>query len=101
VDAISGGRDDLVTTMGHLAAYAVLGFLMGVALSGWRVRIRALLAGLALAAALGGVVEILQAPLSYRDAQISDFVVDVAGAVAGSAAFSVAALAAQSRSHRG
>jgi VanZ family protein len=101
VHAISGGRDELLTTTGHLAAYAMLGFLLGVALGGWRVRVRALLAGLALAAALGGLVEVLQAPLPYRDAQLSDFIVDVAGAVAGLAAFSVAALAARSPSHRG
>ena len=37
VEAVSGGHDDLATTAGHFAAYALLGFLLGVALGGWRV----------------------------------------------------------------
>ena len=46
--------------------------------------------GLALAAALGGAIELVQGPLSYRDAQVADFLVDVAGAAAGLAVFSAA-----------
>ena len=69
VEAVSGGRDDAVTTVGHFAAYVLLGFLVGVALMGWEVRARGLLMGLALAAALGGLVELVQAPLPYRGAQ--------------------------------
>ncbi len=38
VEAISRGRDDAVTTAGHFAAYVLLGFLVGVALTGWEVR---------------------------------------------------------------
>ena len=32
VDAVSDGHDDLATTAGHFAAYALLGFLLGAAL---------------------------------------------------------------------
>ena len=101
VEAVSGGRDDAVTTAGHFAAYVLLGFLVGVALMGWEVRARGLLLGLALAAALGGLVELVQAPLPYRDAQALDFWVDVAGAAVGLALFSVAASAGRSRWRRG
>ena len=101
VHAVSWGRDDLVTTAGHFAAYALLGFLLGAALGGWEVRAPTLLLGLALAAALGGAIEIMQGPLPYRDAQVSDFVVDLAGAAAGLAVFSSVAWAWRSRSHRG
>ena len=101
VEAVSGGRDDLSTTAGHFAAYVLLGLLLGVALSGWEPRVPALVLGLILAAALGGAIELVQGPLPYRDAQLSDFVVDVVGAAAGLAAFSAAALARRSRWRRG
>jgi VanZ family protein len=101
VRAISGGHDDLVTTAGHFAAYVLLGFLLGVALCGWEPRGSALVLGLVLAAVLGGAIELVQAPLSYRGAQLSDFVVDVAGAAAGLAAFSAVALVRRPRSRRG
>jgi VanZ family protein len=101
VEAVSGGRDDAVTTVGHFAAYALLGFLIGVAVGGWRVRAGTLLVALALAAALGGLIELVQGPLDYRDAQLSDLVVDVAGAALGLAAFSGVASAVRPRSRRG
>ena len=101
VRAVSRGRDGLVTTAGHFAAYALLGFLLGVALGGWEVRARTLLWGLALAAALGGAIEMVQSALPYRDAQLLDFAVDLAGAAVGLAVFSAVVLAARSRSHRG
>ena len=71
VHAISDGHDTLATTVAHFVAYAVLGFLLGVALGGWRVDARRLALGLALAAALGGAIELVQGPLSYRDAQVA------------------------------
>ncbi len=101
VEAISGGRDDAFTTAGHFAAYVLLGFLIGVALTGWEVRAGGLLVGLALAAALGGLVELVQAPLPYRDAQVLDFIVDVAGAAVGLALFSAVASVGRSRWRRG
>jgi VanZ family protein len=101
VEAVSQGRDDAFTTAGHFAAYVLLGFLVGVALTGWEVRAGGLLLGLALAAALGGLIELVQGPLSYRDAQVLDFVVDVAGAAVGLALFSAVASVGRSRWHRG
>ena len=101
VHAFSGGHDTLTTTIAHFVAYALLGFLLGVALGGWRVDLRRLVLGLALAAALGGAIELIQGPLSYRDAQLVDFVVDVAGATAGLVVFSAAASVARRLSRRG
>ena len=37
VNAVSAGHDTLTTTAGHFVAYALLGFLLGLALGGWRV----------------------------------------------------------------
>jgi VanZ family protein len=101
VHAISDGHDTLTTTIAHFVTYSLLGFLLGVALCGWRVDLRRLVLGLALASALGGAVELIQGPLSYRDAQSADFVVDVAGAAAGLVVFSAAAWVARRRSRRG
>lgn len=101
VHAISGGRDELATTVAHFLAYAVLGFLLGVALGGWRVDARHLALGLALAAALGGAIELVQGPLSYRDAQVADFLVDVAGAAAGLVVFSAVTSVTRRRSRPG
>lgn len=101
IEAASRGRDDAVTTVGHFAAYLLLGFLVGVALTGWEVRAGKLLLGLALTAALGGLVELVQAPLPYRGAEMLDFIVDVAGAAAGLALFSAVATVGRSRWRRG
>jgi VanZ family protein len=98
VHAISDGHDTLTTTVAHFIAYAVLGFLLGVALGGWRVDPGRLAIGLALAAALGGAIELVQGPLSYRDAQVVDFLVDAAGAAVGLVVFSVAAWVTRPRS---
>lgn len=101
VHAVAEGRDDLLTTAGHFAAYALLGFLLVVALGGWEARARDLAVVLGLAAGLGGVIELVQGPLPYRDMQLLDFLVDVAGAAVGLAAFSAAAWARRRRSRRG
>jgi VanZ family protein len=100
VAALSDGHDAAVTTAAHFVVYALLGFLLGVALAGWRPGVREVLVGLALAALLGGVIELIQGPLPYRDAQLSDFLVDVAGAALGLVAFSAVAKARRSRSRR-
>ena len=99
--AVSAGHDTVTTTVGHFVVYALLGFLLGIALGGWRVDLRRLALGLALAAVLGGAIEVVQGSLSYRDAQLADFLVDVAGAAAGLAVFSAAVWATRSRSRRG
>jgi VanZ family protein len=101
VQAISGGHDALTTTVGHFIAYAVLGFLLGVALGGWRVDLGRMALGLALAAALGGAIELVQGPLSYRDAQVADFLVDVAGAALGLVVFSAVTSVMRPRSRPG
>ena len=101
VHALSGGHDTFTTTAAHFAVYALLGFLLGVALGGWRIDAGRLALGLALAAALGGVIELAQGPLSYRDAQLVDFIVDVAGAAAGLLVFSASVRATRPRSRRG
>ena len=101
VEALSGGHDTAATTAGHFAAYLLLGFLLGMALGGLRAAWTRTLLTLALAAALGGVVEVAQAPLPYRDAQTSDFFVNIAGAAAGLLLLSATTRVARSRSHRG
>jgi VanZ family protein len=101
VAAVSGGHDFAVTTAAHFVVYALLGLLLGVAIAGWRPRVRDVLVALALAALLGGVIELIQGPLPYRDAQLSDFIVDVAGAALGLAIFSAAAWWRRSRRHPG
>jgi VanZ family protein len=101
VTAVSGGHDAAFTTAAHFVVYVVLGFLLGVSVVGWTVTPRGLLVALVMAALLGGLIELIQGPLPYRDAQFADFLVDVAGAAAGLAAFSAVALGRRSRSHPG
>jgi VanZ family protein len=101
VTRLSGGHDWVFTTAAHLVVYAVLGFLVGVAVAGWDVRWRSAALALGLATALGGVIEVIQGPLPYRDAQVVDFVVDVAGAAAGLLILSAVARGARSRSRPG
>jgi VanZ family protein len=101
VAAVSGGHDAAVTTAAHFVVYAVLGFLLGVALSGQTRDWRTIVVALALAALLGGAIEAIQSLLPYRDAQLSDFVVDVAGAALALAAFSAGVWGRRSRSHPG
>jgi VanZ family protein len=101
VSTISGGHEDLATTAGHFASYALLGFLLGVALGGWRVKRDRVLLALALAAGLGGLIELVQLLLPYRDGQVVDALVNAAGAAVGLAVFSAVVSARRSRSHRG
>lgn len=105
VHSVSGGRDSLLTSVGHFAAYAVLAFLLahsagdpragGRRGDGWRAggrraARRPLARAWLLAASLGVVIEVVQGPLPYRDAQVWDVVVNGAGAALGVAAFSAA-----------
>jgi len=50
---------------------------------------------LALAVALGGLIELVQLPLPYRDGQLVDIVVNAAGAAAGLAVFTYVARTAE------
>ncbi|MCX6374257.1 MAG: VanZ family protein [Actinobacteria bacterium] len=103
VHAVSRGWDDLATVAGHFAAYALLAFVLAVALDDWRLSRRALLGAAALAVGLGAAIELVQAPLPYRDCQLGDALVDAAGAALGLAVLSVAvrARARRSRWRRG
>ena len=101
VAMISDGHDDLATVLGHFASYALLGFLLGVALGGWRTKRDRVILTLALAAGIGGVVELVQMPLPYRDGQVVDVVVNIAGAAVGLGAVSVVEPARRPRSRRG
>jgi VanZ family protein len=98
IHAVSGGRDELSTAAGHFVAYALLAFVLAVALDDWRLSRRAALGAAALAVSLGVAIELVQAPLPYRDCQLADALVDVAGAALGLAAFSAAARARARRS---
>lgn len=93
VHAITEGRggDDLFTSAGHFAAYVLLAFVLAVALDDWRLSRRAVLGAAALAVSLGVAIELVQAPLPYRDCQVGDALVNAAGAALGLAVFSVAA----------
>jgi VanZ family protein len=101
VSMISDGHDDLATMLGHFASYALLGFLLGFALGGWRTRRDRVILALALAAALGGLIELVQMPLPYRDGQVVDMVVNLAGAAVGLVVVSVVESARRPRSRRG
>jgi VanZ family protein len=101
VEILSGGHDTVATTAGHFAAYLLLGFLLAAALGGLGREWMRVLLTLAVVSVLGGAIEVAQGPLPYRDAQLADFLVNIAGAAVGLAVFSVAARAMRSRSHRG
>jgi len=97
VNAIAEGHDTLLTSAAHFVEYAILAFVLAVALDDWRTTLRALVGAGVAAACLGALIELVQAPLPYRDCQLSDAVINVAGAGAGLALFS---LAARSRARR-
>ena len=101
VDAVSGGHDDLATTAGHFAAYALLGFLLGVAPRGLEGEARPCDPGAGAGGSSRGLIELVQLPLPYRDGQLVDVLVNVAGAAVGLAVFSAVAPARRPRSRRG
>jgi VanZ family protein len=82
-----------VTAAGHFGAYVVLAFVLAVALDDWRLSRRAVLGAAVLAIFLGVVIELVQAPLPYRDCQLADALIDAAGAALGLVVFSAAARA--------
>jgi VanZ family protein len=103
VHAVSGGREGSTTSAGHFASYAVLAFVLAVALDDWRLSRRAILGAASLAVVLGVAIELVQAPLPYRDCQLADALFNAAGAALGVAAFSAVAWARERRPrwHRG
>jgi VanZ family protein len=92
-----GRHEDLAASLGHFGEYVVFAFLLAVALGGWRISVRPLVLAAAIAVALGWGIEVVQSSLSYRDFQVSDGVVDMAGVATGLAAFSVAVLWREAR----
>ena len=90
--ATAGSNESLAASLGHFVEYAILAFVLAVAFGGWRVEVRSLALAALVAVALGWMIEVVQLPLPYRDFQVSDGIVDVAGVAAGLALFSVAAL---------
>jgi VanZ family protein len=103
VHAVAEGHEGPLTASGHFAEYAALAFVLAVALDDWRLSRRAILGAFALAVGLGVAIELVQALLPYRDCQLSDALVNAAGAALGAAIFSVVARAKarRPRSHRG
>jgi VanZ family protein len=101
VSVVSGGHDSVATLSGHFAAYALLGLLLGVALGGWETSGRGVLGAWALAVALGALIELVQGPLPYRDAQAIDMILNAAGAAVGLLLLSAVVRVLRSRSRRG
>lgn len=97
LQAVAGDGESAAATAGHFAEYALLAFLLAGALGGWRRDVRSALLGGVLAVGLGIAIELVQAPLPYRDCQLSDVAVNAAGAALGLALFSVAAPARRDR----
>lgn len=101
IHAIAEGRDALLTSAGHFLEYAILAFVLAVALDDWRIGYRSLVGAGVAAACLGALIELAQALLPYRDCQLADAVVNIAGAGVGLVVFSLAARARRRRSRRG
>lgn len=97
LEATVGSREDLVASLGHFGEYAVLAFALAAAFGGWRVEARALALAGGVSIALGWAMEVVQLSLPYRDFQVTDGLVDTAGAVAGLLVFSVVALSVGER----
>jgi VanZ family protein len=89
VHTIAAGHDDLAASAAHFGEYAVLAFVVAVALGGWPLPPRALLWAGVYAIGLGALIELVQVPLPYRDGQLSDVVVNAAGATLGLALVSL------------
>lgn len=86
-----GDGETVMTQIGHFVEFAVLAWLVATwagvrTASTWRAAVVAWIA----AVAYGGLIEVLQVPLSYRSAQWSDLAIDAAGAAAGLVAFRAA-----------
>ena len=95
--ATTGSSENLVASLGHFVEYAILAFVLAVAVDGWRLSLRAVVWSAVLTVGLGWLIEVLQAPLPYRDFQVADGLVDMAGVAVGLAVFSVAARAGAAR----
>ena len=122
LSATVGERETLTTQVGHFIEFAVLAALglwwmgartqragdegtrgrAGARPAGAAASLRSVVGVWAMTVALGALIEVLQAPIPYRSAQVGDLVMDAAGAAAGLLAFScVRALRGRRRRRRG
>lgn len=102
VRTVSNGHVSVATVTAHFLSYMVLAILTAAAIGGWgRVSWSGAALAFVLATALGGAVELVQAPLPYRDAQAVDVLTNAAGAAAGLVALSCAARVERRRARRG
>lgn len=98
--AVVGGAENTAANSAHFVEYAVLAFVLPLALEGWLPSRRTLvLAGLA-SIALGIGIELVQLAVPYRSAQVSDALLDVAGTLVGLALVSWIARVRARRSPR-
>ena len=63
VHAVAAGHDTALASAAHFAEYAVLAFVVAVAIGGWSVSWRALLWAGIYAVGLGALIEAVQVPL--------------------------------------
>ena len=89
VHAVAAGHDSALAALAHFGEYAILAFVVTVALGGWPPSRCALLWAGVYAIGLGALIELVQIPLPYRDGQLSDVVVNAAGAALGLALVSL------------
>jgi len=122
LSATVGERETLTTQVGHFIEFAVLAALglwwmgartqragdegtrgrAGARPAGAAASLRSVVGVWAMTVAFGALIEVLQAPIPYRSAQVGDLVMDAAGAAAGLLAFScVRALRGRRRRRRG
>ena len=89
VHAVAAGHDNALASLAHFGEYAILAFAVAVAFGGWSLPRRAFLWAGVYAIGLGALIELVQVPLPYRDGQLSDVVVNAAGAALGLALVSL------------
>jgi VanZ family protein len=97
VNALAPQREGATTAAGHFIEYCVLAILVSGAVRASQGGVGRALWPVAIAAMLGASVEAIQAFLPYRDAQFSDVVVNLLGAIVGAVAFGVVSAARRSR----
>lgn len=81
--AVAGGEESMLASAGHFVEFAVFAVLVALAAGTDGSRAKTLTLAWGLAVVLGAAVEGVQAPLPYRDCQLTDLLVDGAGAALG------------------
>lgn len=101
LDATAGPEHEGQTTVaGHFVEYGVLAALLVLAFGGWARRRRSYPLAFVLAALLGLAIEGIQGPLPWRDAQVTDVLVNTLGAACGLALAAVVAVLRASRTRQ-